>query len=572
MADNLKFERVKNSRLGDLLVDMAVITESQLEQALKVQKQYKTHLGQCLVSLGFATDNDIASALEKQLKIPKVNLRGIKIDTDLINMVNGTLLRKNAVLPIGYTDEYKNTIILAMANPLDFKAQEDISIITNCMIERRITTVGEINLVLDKYFGNDEAMSAVEQYAKERNIQLQQVEVLETDNQSELDNAPIVQLVRSIIEQAARQRASDIHIDALEKNVRIRYRIDGVLQEKMLYDIKLLPAITARVKILSDMDISEKRKPQDGRMTIMVDKTEYDIRVSILPSAYGEKIVMRLATKKNFVQSKTNLGMNEHDLKLLDKILLNPNGIILVTGPTGSGKSTTLYTVLSELNDERVNIITVEDPVEANVAGVNQVQVNVKADLTFVTALRSILRQDPDIIMIGEIRDYETASIAVQASITGHLVVSTLHTNSSSATITRLLDMGVESFLLADSVVGIIAQRLVRRLCPSCKKKRLATDMEKEILRISPEKDVEVYDSVGCPQCNETGFYGRIGVYEIMEMTQGLKRIITQKGSTAEIKKSAVDNGMRTLFTSARRLVLDGTTTVDEVIKITAED
>jgi len=282
--------------------------------------------------------------------------------------------------------------------------------------------------------------------------------------------------VRTIIEQAVRQRASDIHIEALEKQVRVRYRIDGVLSEKMSYDSSLLAAIITRIKIMGGMDISEKRKPQDGRITTVVDLAEYDIRVSVLPTSYGEKVVMRLTSANGLTRNKADLGLREWELKKFDHILGNPNGIILVTGPTGSGKSTTLYTALSELNGDEVNIVTVEDPVEANIPGINQVQVNVKANMTFANALRAILRQDPDIIMIGEIRDYETASIAVQASITGHLVVSTLHTNSSAATITRLLDMGVESFLIADSVVGVIAQRLVRRLCTSCRRPRQATE------------------------------------------------------------------------------------------------
>ncbi len=563
-------EDVKKYRLGDLLVFQNVITDKQLEEALKMQKKYNTHLGDCLITMGFASDGDIADALEMQLNIPRIDLRGIKIDADLITSMNGTVLRRHNVLPIGYSDDTKTTLILAMSNPLDIVAQDDISFITSCMIEPKISTLSEINSVLDKYFGTGEAMSAAEQYAKEREEQLKQLEEQEAMNTADLENAPIVQLVRSIIEQAARQRASDIHFDALEKQVRIRYRIDGVLTEKMLYDLKLLPAIVTRIKIMGGMDISEKRKPQDGRISIIVDKTDYDIRVSILPSTYGEKIVMRLASSQALTRTKAQLGMGDNELEVFEQILANPNGIILVTGPTGSGKSTTLYTALSELNDESVNIITVEDPVEAHVAGINQVQVNPKADLTFASALRSILRQDPDIIMIGEIRDYETASIAVQASITGHLVVSTLHTNSSAATITRLLDMGVESFLLADSVVGVIAQRLVRRLCNSCKQERPATEAEKELLEITTNENV--FTPKGCPRCNESGFYGRIGVYEIMKMTPELKQIITKKGSTEEIKVMAMNNGMKTLRMGAKDFVLQGITTIEEMLKVSIEN
>ena len=566
MADNQKL------RLGTLMVQKGIITDEQLESALALQKKYHRHLGDCLVEMGFATEDDIVNVLTIQLKIPRIELRGIRIPAEIIGLVSGSVLRKHSVLPIAFDDKQSNTLILAMADPLDMVAQDDISIITNCVIEPQIATLGEINAVLDRYFGTDEAMSAAEKYAKERESQLQQLEAEQQEQQTELNNAPIVQLVRSIIEQAVRQRASDIHFDALEKQVRVRYRIDGVLSEKMLYDINLLPAIVTRIKIMSGMDISEKRKPQDGRITMSIDHSEYDIRVSALPSCYGEKIVMRLASSTALTRSKSELGMRDWELHKFEHIIANPNGILLVTGPTGSGKSTTLYTALSELNKESVNIITVEDPVEANIPGINQVQVNQKADLTFATALRSILRQDPDIIMIGEIRDYETASIAVQASITGHLVVSTLHTNSASAAFTRLLDMGVESYLLADSVVGVIAQRLVRKLCKSCRKPRQATETEKLILGKKPEDDVTVYDPCGCQLCGDTGFYGRIGVYEMIEMSPELTHIIANHGSTEEIKATALGQGMHTLRMSAAEYVQEGITTVEEMLKVSFEE
>jgi type IV pilus assembly protein PilB len=559
-------------RLGTLLVQKGIISDEQLESALALQKKYHRHLGDCLVEMGFATEEDIVNVLETQLRIPRIDLRGIRIDPEIIGLVNGSVLRKHSVLPIAFDEKLSNSLILAMADPLDMVAQDDISIITNCVIEPQIATLGEINAVLDRYFGTDEAMSAAEKYAKEREGQLQQMEAEQAEQQTELNNAPIVQLVRSIIEQAVRQRASDIHFDALEKQVRVRYRIDGVLAEKMLYDINLLPAIVTRIKIMSGMDISEKRKPQDGRITMNIDHQEYDIRVSVLPSCYGEKIVMRLASATALTRSKSDLGMREWELKEFEHIISNPNGILLVTGPTGSGKSTTLYTALSELNKESVNIITVEDPVEANIPGINQVQVNPKADLTFATALRSILRQDPDIIMIGEIRDYETASIAVQASITGHLVVSTLHTNSASAAFTRLLDMGVESYLLADSVVGVIAQRLVRKLCKACRKPRQATETEKVILGKAPEDDVTVYDPCGCQLCGDSGYYGRIGVYEMIEMTPELRHIITTRGSTEEIKAMGLKQGMHTLRMSAAEYVQEGITTIDEMLKVSFEE
>lgn len=562
----------KKYRLGDILVQQGIITDEQLKLALTEQQKDRRRLGDYLVEKGITTDEDIALALHLQLGIEMIDLRGIKIPQEALGLVPGSVLRKHSVLPVGFDEHNTNVLLLAMADPLDMVAQDDISIITNCLIEPLVSTHSAINSVLDKYFGTDEAMSAAEQYAKEREQQLQQLEAAAIAEESELSSAPIVQLVRSIIEQAVRQRASDIHLEALEKQVRVRYRIDGVLSEKMMYDISLLPAIVTRVKILSGMDISEKRKPQDGRMTMVVDRTEYDIRVSVLPSFYGEKVVMRLAAANALTRKKSELGLRGWEMERFDHILSYPNGILLVTGPTGSGKSTTLYTALSELNTEDVNIITVEDPVEANIPGINQIQVNTKADMTFANALRSILRQDPDIIMIGEIRDYETASIAVQASITGHLVVSTLHTNSAAATVTRLLDMGVESYLLADSLVGVIAQRLVRRLCTACRRQRPATEDEKIMLGVPVDKEYLIYESVGCSLCGETGYYGRIGVYEIMEISPKLRHAISTRGSTEAIKETALSEGMHTLHMSAAEYVLDGITTISEMVKISFEE
>jgi type IV pilus assembly protein PilB len=375
-----------------------------------------------------------------------------------------------------------------------------------------------------------------------------------------------------MMHQAARQRASDVHIEALEKIVRVRFRIDGVLHERFKYDIEMLSAIIARIKIIGGMDISEKRKPQDGRFTMVVDHVEYDVRVSILPTQFGEKCVMRLAQKKALDRDKRDLGLSPEDEKKFDALLHNPNGILLVTGPTGSGKSTTLYTVLNELNSEDVNIITVEDPIEANINGINQVQVNNKADLTFASALRSILRQDPDIIMIGEIRDGETAKIAVQASITGHLVVSTLHTNSSAGAMSRMMDMGVDSYLLADSVFGVIAQRLVRRLCPNCKREDLATEEEKALMNEPLDQPLRLYRPCGCEKCGNTGYTGRIGVYEILSVTSEIRHMIHDKKSADEIHDKAVEQGMVTLRGNAKRLVLEGVTSFPEMMRITFEN
>ena len=558
----------KKIRLGEALVNDGLITEEQLEKALEMQKGSGRKLGETLIDAGLVTDMQIAQVLSKQLGYEHVNLQNIAIPQEVLDMVAPAVLKKNKVLPIEISPDNMNILRVAMADPMDMVAMDDISIITGLQVEPVVSTATDVMLAIDRFYGGGEVDEALEDYVKERAEEEEQVDNFDDD----INSSPIVILVKEMIEKAARQRASDIHIEPLEKKVRIRYRIDGALYEKARYDVKILPAMIARIKIIGGMDISEKRKPQDGRITQIVDRTEYDIRVSVLPTVYGEKVVMRLASKNALNREKSQLGLKPWEMKQFDHILKNPHGILLVTGPTGSGKSTTLYTALSELNTEDVNIITVEDPVEANIDGINQVQVNNKADLTFASALRSILRQDPDVIMIGEIRDQETASIAVQASITGHLVVSTLHTNSSASTITRLADMGIESYLIADSIVGVIAQRLVRRLCPACKRPRLATPDEVELLNKRPGEEVHIYEPCGCPECDNMGYKGRIGVYEIMEMTPALRQIISKEGGAEEIKAQAIKDGMHTLRMSATEYVLTGITSVNEMIKVSFDD
>ena len=554
----------KKIRLGDLLVETGSITQEQLERALAKQKERKKKLGEVLVDEGIITEDDIAVALSNQLNIEIVDLQNINVDKSVTQLVPVNILKKYTMIPFAFNENNKNILRVAMENPLDTYAQEDISIITNYQVEPVVATTRSIMLAIDKYFGQAEIKDALNQYAKEKKLE---VEVDEQEEQ-EINSSPIVKLVKEMIDLAVRQRASDIHVEPMEDYIRVRYRIDGVLQKKATYNISVLPAIIARIKIIGGMDISEKRKPQDGRITQVVDHVEYDIRVSILPTVFGEKVVMRLTAKMALTREKSQLGLKPYELEQFDYIIKNPHGILLVTGPTGSGKSTTLYTALSELNTNDVNIITVEDPVEANIDGINQVQVNPKADLTFASALRSILRQDPDIIMIGEIRDTETASIAVQASITGHLVVSTLHTNSAASSITRLEDMGIESYLIADSVIGVIAQGLVRRLCPVCKKPRPATEQEKEFMGVDVNEEVTIYDPCGCAKCENTGFKGRIGVYEIMKMTPALKKIISKREGADVLKEKAIEEGMRTLRMSGSGYVLDGTTSFAEVVRI----
>ena len=555
----------KKLRLGDVLVNNGVISAEDLQKGLELQKGSGRKLGETLVDEGLATEENIAKALSKQFHYDMVDLQNVEIEQDILSLVPASVLKKHKALPFEYSPDNMNVLRVAMSDPMDMAAMDDINIITNLQVEPVVVTTGSVMLALDRYYGQAEVNSALEEYTREKESQMVEQEDMYSEG---VNNSPIVQLVKGMIDQAVRQRASDIHIEPMERQVRIRYRIDGALYEKATYSIRLLPAIVARVKIIGGMDISEKRKPQDGRITQIVDRKEFDIRASILPTVYGEKIVMRLTSKNALTREKSQLGLKPDELKKFDHILKNPHGILLVTGPTGSGKSTTLYTALSELNKEDVNIITVEDPVEANIDGINQVQVNNKANLTFASALRSILRQDPDIIMIGEIRDQETASIAVQASITGHLVVSTLHTNSAASTITRLADMGIEPYLIADSTIGVIAQRLVRRLCPECKRKKKADAEELELLMLAPEEDVTIYEPCGCPKCDGTGFKGRIGVYEIMEVTQSLKTIISKKGSAEDIKNKALEEGMNTLRMCATRYVMEGITSVQEMMRV----
>lgn len=558
----------KRVRLGDILVEYDYITQEQLEDALSQQKEKGKLLGEMLIELNYISEEDMMRALQTQLGLEFVDLRTYEIDEKAVALVGEQLVRKYKLLPIAISKVTANVLIVAMSDPMNIFAMDDLSIVTGMQVEPVLAMPSHIDAMIDRYFGKQQAQAMAEQFKKEQEVYMTEEEAEESLRRDDVENSPIVQLVNNIIEQAVRQRASDIHIEPFEFNVRIRYRVDGSLREVATYDKALFSAMIARLKIMSNMDISEKRKPQDGRITIMVDMREWDIRVSNLPTVYGEKVVMRLASKEGFKKDKRDLGMRPEDLEKFDNILKNPNGIILVTGPTGSGKSTTLYTALSELNTEDVNIVTVEDPVEANIDGVNQVNVNVKADMTFASGLRSILRQDPDIIMIGEIRDGETAEIAVRASITGHLVVSTLHTNSTAGTVGRLIDMGIEPYLLGDSLVGIIAQRLVRRLC-KCKSPRAATEDEKRQLGAAPGEQIMLYEPVGCPDCDEIGYKGRIGIYEIMTITKAVKDAISSGAGADEIKKVAESEGMSSLRASAAKYVKEGVTSFSELIKVT---
>ena len=558
-------------RVSEILVDNRQMSRENAAQIFALMQAGRTGKSEqeLILEREFATEKEIAKAVAFKYDLPLVELEGKTLDDELIRRVDIGVLKKHRVVPVSVTEDVPPVMKLAMFNPMNASAIEDVELLSRMSVEPVVATATEIMNAIDKCFGTETLRTAVDQFTKER----QSVSAAAEDEKGDdVSSAPIVVLVNTLLEQAARQRASDIHVEALQESLRVRFRIDGVMYTRHKYSNELTAAVLARIKILAGMDISEKRKPQDGRMTHFVDGREYDIRVSVLPTTYGEKCVMRLALKKSLSRNKSTLGLNGDDMEKFDHIMSYPNGIVLVTGPTGSGKSTTLYTVLSEKNKEEVNIVTVEDPVEANIDGINQVQVNPKADLTFASALRSILRQDPDIIMIGEIRDVETAMIAIQASITGHLVVSTVHTNSAANTVTRLLDMGVDSYLIADSVVGIIAQRLVRRLCPSCKKMRKAEEYELEFMGKDPTIPANIWEPCGCQSCNGTGYYGRIGVYEIMELTPGVKRLINKKATAEEIKQQALADGMQTLRMNASKLVLSGTTSFQEILSVSYEN
>lgn len=560
-----------NEKLLSQLLARGVLTEEQANALRDEHRSTGKPVRTLLLEQGIVSEEDLIAALSAVSGIPAVRLYENPIPMEVRSLVRPDLLRAHLVIPFAFDPADERTVCVAICDPMNMKGRDVVAAAGKCRVKPFLATSSDILRSIDRCYGSEEMQEAAELYtqASEQDRTLED-QLLQED----INSSPVVMLVNSLVEQAVRQRASDVHVEAGPDRVRVRFRVDGVLYQAASYDLRLLSAIVARVKIISGLDISEKRKPQDGRFTITVDRREYDVRVSTLPTVYGEKCVMRLAQKKALSRSKRALGLSDEDMVKFDRMLKKPNGIVLVTGPTGSGKSTTLYTALSELNSDTVNIVTVEDPVEANIDGVNQVQVNPKTDLTFANALRSILRQDPDIIMIGEIRDSETASIAVQASITGHLVVSTLHTNDTASSVTRLLDMGVESYFIADATAGIIAQRLVRRLCPNCKKLRSVFEHEADYLGLTPAEraSVRIGEPVGCQWCGGTGYYDRIGVYEIMEITPTLRTLIARRAATDELRRAAIGEGMHTMRESARRLVLDGVTTLSELQRICVED
>lgn len=556
-----------NVRLGDLLVKANKITRTQLNEILEVQKVKKKKLGELIVEDGILSELEIIEVLKEQLGIDMVTLSSIDIDGRAVSLVSETLCKKYDIFPFYLED----TIIkVAVSDPLNIFAIDDVEINTGRRVIAYIATKEEVRNATDRYYSGRNVENAINEINK--SVAVTSIKAEEIDKVDDVKNAPTVKLVDSLLKNAVEQRASDIHIEPYEKFIRVRFRIDGVLKEISTLSIDVLSGIVTRIKILADLNIAERRVPQDGRIVTNINNKNVDMRVSILPLITGEKVVIRILDRSNYKVGRERLGMSKEDLKKLDDIISAPHGIILVTGPTGSGKSTTLYTVLSELNDNEKNIVTVEDPVEYSLEGINQINVNSKVGLTFASGLRSILRQDPDIVMIGEMRDNETAEIGIRAAITGHLVLSTLHTNDAPSSVMRLVDMGVEPFMVATVLKGVIAQRLVRRICPHCKG-AIPTDVaERRLLGVGENEEAVHYKGKGCAACNYTGYAGRMGVYEIMNIDRDLKDLILKTSNSDEVKDLAVKKGMKTLAMSAKELVLSGQTTIDEMMKIIFAD
>lgn len=553
----------KKIRLGFLLVQAGIIHEEQLAAALEIQKKTGKRLGEILVDNGLIKEEELTTFLSQLLGFPSVKLNNLFINPEIPALVKESLARKYLVLPLKIE---KGQLLVAMADPLNVYAIDDIRLTTGFNVSPYIAGKREILKAIEQYYGQQSTEEAAVELLKEMDTE----DSKELDKEAlltEVNNAPLVRLVNSLLRQAVAMKASDIHIEPFEKNVRVRFRLDGDLQEIMTLEINTHPAVVARIKIMGKMDIAEKRVPQDGRVEIKVEDRRVDLRLSTLPTTYGEKVVIRILDRDGSYLDRRKLGFSKENMERMDSIIKHPYGIILVTGPTGSGKTSTLYTILGELNKINCNIITVEDPIEFRMAGINQVQVNHKAGLTFASGLRSILRQDPDIVMIGEIRDSETVEIAVRAAITGHLVLSTIHTNDTASTITRLVDMGVEPYLISSSLVGIMAQRLVKKICPDCRSEYQPDEMERKLLDI--EEGIPIYRGKGCSSCNNTGYKGRTVIAEIMEINLQMKKIIDERKSSDVLKAAAVEQGMITLQHSCKELVLKGITTMEEFIRNT---
>ncbi len=549
-------KKQERKRLGDLLVEAGLITEEQLEEALK-EKAPGQKLGDALLQRGYITEQQLIEVLEFQLGIPHVSLYRYPIDPKVTNLISKEFAKRHMVMPLKIEGE---RLLVAMADPMDFFVIDDLRLSTGFHIETAIASKDDILRAINKYYDIDESVEDFLQMAPA-------TETVEEERITEEDS-PIVRLVNQILQLAVEQRASDVHIDPQETKVLVRYRIDGILRTDRALPKHMQSMLTARIKILANMDITEHRIPQDGRIKMNIDFHPVDLRVSTLPTVYGEKIVMRILDLGAALNDIHKLGFNQLNLQRFIELIERPTGIVLITGPTGAGKSSTLYAALNHLNSEEVNIITIEDPVEYEIEGVNQIQVNPNVGLTFAQGLRSILRQDPNIIMVGEIRDRETAEVAIRASLTGHLVLSTLHTNDALSTITRLIDMGIEPFLVAASLAGVVSQRLVRRVCRDCQEEQEPTKREIEIFASRGMKIDKLVRGRGCPTCNMTGYKGRIAIHELLVMTDEMRRVILNKEPFSKLRELAIKNRMIFLIDDGLLKVKQGLTTLEEVLKV----
>ena len=566
-------------RIGELLVRENLISTDQLREAQQDQRSTGKRLAYSLTKLGILQETELTDFLSKQYRVPSITLDDFEIDPDVIGLVPREVASKHVLIPV---QKAGNSLIVAMSDPANIYAIDDVKFLTGLHIEPVVSTDAAIEQAIELYYSKPEEVASYSEVLGD--LELDDIQFEDAgeddfsvlDSQSEAEQAPVVKLCNLILVNAINKAASDIHIEPYERSYRVRYRIDGVLHHEMNAPLKLKNAITSRFKIMANLDIAERRLPQDGRIKIKLARgREMDFRVSSLPTLYGEKIVLRLLDKENLQLDMMKLGFEEAPLRDFKHAIHRPYGMCLVTGPTGSGKTTTLYSALSELNDNQVNISTAEDPVEFNLAGINQVQMHEDIGLNFAASLRSFLRQDPDIIMVGEVRDFETAEIAVKAALTGHLVLSTLHTNDAPSTINRLLNMGVEPFLVTASVNLIVAQRLARRICKDCKKPDGELTPEALVeagMRSDEAKQARPMRGKGCKSCSDTGYKGRVALYEVMLLKDALKELILQGASTTELKQEAIRLGMNTLRRSGLNKVNDGVTTLEEVVRVTASD
>jgi len=564
--------RQERKRLGEILVAGGAITQEQLEEALAAQKAMGLRLGEVLIKQGLVTEDDILRTMQNQLGLPSVELNRIVVPEQILKLLPEAVVRKYAVLPI---DLVNGQLMVATSDPTDYFGLDDVRLASGLTVKPCLAKKQDILQAIERYYGRSEALKAAREYVRQAGVvpvaaAAQGGAALSSAaGEGDEEATPIIKFLNTVIENAVNNLASDIHIEPVDAEMRVRFRIDGVLREIMRTPAAMAGPVVSRVKIMADLNIAERRLPQDGRISYRIGEKLIDLRVSTTPTMFGEKVVMRILDKSSVILEKAMLGLQGRDELTFDELIAKPYGIVLVTGPTGSGKTTTLYTALNQLNTPEKNIVTLEDPVEFNFQGINQIQVNPKAGLTFAAGLRSILRQDPDIIMVGEMRDNETAEIAVRSALTGHLVLSTIHTNDAPSAITRLVDMGIEPFLLSASLLGIISQRLVRRVCPQCQTDYEASPRELALLGLSEQQGWRLKRGQGCNFCHHSGYKGRTAIFEIMKIGPGHRRLIDSRATADELRAYAVEQGMLTLKQAATNLVLQGITTVEELIRVT---